>query len=93
MAQKMIPMYRVAQYNGPLFQTDQWANRTGKVNFMIYYTVAFLIVAAIAGLLGFSGVAGTVAWIAKILFYIFVATLLLSLLADKRQRLLQHSRL
>lgn len=60
---------------------------------MLYYTVAFLIVAAIAGLLGFSGVAGTVAWIAKILFYIFVATLLLSLLADQRRRTAHQSRL
>lgn len=58
---------------------------------MIYYTVACLIVAAVAGLLGFSGLAGTVAWIAKILFYIFVTTLLLSLLADKRQRVAQRS--
>jgi uncharacterized membrane protein YtjA (UPF0391 family) len=64
---------------------------------MIYYTVAFLIVAAIAGLLGFSGVAGGAAWIAKILFYIFLATLLLSLAAHQRRRIYddapQHSRL
>ena len=52
---------------------------------MIYYIQAFLIVAAIAGFLGFSVLAGTIASAAQIIFYIFVATLLVSLLADKRQ--------
>lgn len=51
---------------------------------MIYYTLAFCIVATIAGLLGFSLLAGTVAWVAKSLFYIFVTTLLLSLSAHLR---------
>jgi uncharacterized membrane protein YtjA (UPF0391 family) len=39
------------------------------------------MVVAVAGLLGFSVLTGTVAWIAKTLFYIFITTLLLSLLA------------
>jgi uncharacterized membrane protein YtjA (UPF0391 family) len=40
------------------------------------------MVVAVAGLLGFSVLSGTIAWIAKALFYIFITTLLLSLLAD-----------
>lgn len=50
---------------------------------MIYYALAFLIVAAVIGLLGFSGVAGAIAWLAQTLFYIFVATLLISVLANR----------
>jgi len=59
---------------------------------MIYYALACFIVAAVVGLLGFSVLAGTVAWIAKTLFYIFIATLLLSLVAYKQQHIPEHRR-
>ncbi|MBX8801729.1 MULTISPECIES: DUF1328 domain-containing protein [Pseudochrobactrum] len=48
---------------------------------MLYYAVVFLIVAIIAGALGFGGIAGASAGIAQILFYIFLGLLLLSLIA------------
>jgi uncharacterized membrane protein YtjA (UPF0391 family) len=53
---------------------------------MAYYALAFVIVALIAGLVGF-GFAGIVAAVAKALFYTFSATLVLSLLAPRRQRI------
>ncbi len=42
----------------------------------------FLVVAIIAAALGFGGIAGTAASIAKVLFYIFVAIFLITLLAS-----------
>jgi uncharacterized membrane protein YtjA (UPF0391 family) len=46
---------------------------------MLYYAVVFLIVALIAGALGFGGVAGAATGIAKVLFLIFVILFLASL--------------
>ena len=37
---------------------------------MLYYSLIFLIVAVIAGLLGFGGIAGTASWMAQVLFVI-----------------------
>ncbi|MET1255826.1 DUF1328 domain-containing protein [Aliikangiella maris] len=45
---------------------------------MLGWIVTFLVVAIIAGLLGFGGIAGTAAGIAKILFFIFMALFLIS---------------
>lgn len=47
---------------------------------MLYYAIVFLIIALIAGVLGFGGIAGASVGIAKILFtffiILFVATLI-----------------
>ncbi len=48
---------------------------------MLRYAIIFLVLALIAGFLGFAGIALAVAGIAKILFYIFVALLLFSLIS------------
>ncbi len=37
---------------------------------MLYWALLFLIIAIVAGVLGFGVVAGTAAWIAKVLFVI-----------------------
>jgi len=47
---------------------------------MLYWTVIFLIVAIIAGVFGFGGVSSAAAGFAKILFFIFIALFVLSLL-------------
>lgn len=47
---------------------------------MLSWAITFLIVAIIAGVLGFSVVAGTAAWIAKILFVVFIVLFLASLI-------------
>lgn len=39
---------------------------------MLYYAIVFLIIALIAGALGFGGIAGASVGIAKILFMIFI---------------------
>ncbi len=46
---------------------------------MLYYTLVFLVVALIAGALGFGGVASAFASIARILFGIFLILFLVSL--------------
>jgi uncharacterized membrane protein YtjA (UPF0391 family) len=47
---------------------------------MLAWIVFFLIVALIAGLLGFSTIAGTSAWIAQVLFVVFLVLFLASLI-------------
>ena len=39
---------------------------------MLHYAIVFLVVAIIAAVLGFGVIAGTAAWIAKILFVVFL---------------------
>jgi uncharacterized membrane protein YtjA (UPF0391 family) len=55
---------------------------------MLRYAMGFLILAIIAAIFGFGGVATTAMGIAKILFYIFIAvfliTLVLGIMAGKR---------
>jgi uncharacterized membrane protein YtjA (UPF0391 family) len=47
---------------------------------MLGLTLAFLIIALVAGLLGFTGLAGTAVGIARVLFGIFLILFLVSLI-------------
>jgi uncharacterized membrane protein YtjA (UPF0391 family) len=47
-------------------------------NAMLQWTITFLILALVAGLLGFTGVAGTAASIAQVLFFVFIALLIVA---------------
>ena len=51
---------------------------------MLRWTITFFILAIVAGLLGFGLIANLTFAIAKILFYIFVALFILSLVFGKR---------
>ena len=51
---------------------------------MLSYAVTFLVIAIVAGVLGFGVIAGTAAMIAKVLFVIFLVLFLASLLRGKR---------
>lgn len=51
---------------------------------MLSWALMFLILAIIAGVLGFGVVAGTAAWIAKVLFVVFLVLLLVSLFTGRR---------
>ncbi|HLB33046.1 MAG: DUF1328 domain-containing protein [Verrucomicrobia bacterium RIFCSPHIGHO2_12_FULL_41_10] len=51
---------------------------------MLSLTVTFLIISLLAGLLGFWVIAGTAAWIAKVLFIVFLIFFLLSFLISRR---------
>jgi uncharacterized membrane protein YtjA (UPF0391 family) len=48
---------------------------------MLSWSLAFLVVAILAGILGFSGIARTATGIAKLLFYLFLILFLLSLVS------------
>ncbi|MEO5916790.1 MAG: DUF1328 domain-containing protein [Luteolibacter sp.] len=49
---------------------------------MLNWTLTFLVLALIAGLLGFTSIAGAAASIAQILFFAFVILLLVSALSS-----------
>jgi uncharacterized membrane protein YtjA (UPF0391 family) len=51
-----------------------------KRNFMLGWTILFLIIAVVAGLLGFGGIAGAAMGIAQIIFAIFLILFLVSLI-------------
>jgi len=51
---------------------------------MLWWAAVFLVVAIVAGIFGFGIVAGTAAWIAKILFIVFIILLIASLFFNWR---------
>lgn len=51
---------------------------------MLSWAVTFLIIALIAAVLGFGGIAGTAVGIAKILFFVFLVLFVVALLLGKR---------
>ncbi len=51
---------------------------------MLHYTLIFLVVALIAGALGFGVVAGTAATIAKVCFFVFLIFFLISLINGRK---------
>lgn len=53
---------------------------------MLYYTVVFFVIAMIAALFGFTGIAAGAVEIAKILFFIFLVLFVVSLLAGVIRR-------
>jgi uncharacterized membrane protein YtjA (UPF0391 family) len=53
---------------------------------MLYYTLIFLLIAIVAGILGFWAVAGVAAVIAKTLFFIFLVVFIISLLGGLTRR-------
>jgi uncharacterized membrane protein YtjA (UPF0391 family) len=52
---------------------------------MFGWAISFLIVAIIAGIFGFAGLAGTTAWIAKGLFVVGLVVFLLLLITGGRR--------
>ena len=55
---------------------------------MLHYAVVFFVIALIAAVFGFGGIAASAAGIAKLLFFVFVALAVVSFLFDliKRKR-------
>lgn len=51
---------------------------------MLNWALTFFIVALIAAALGFGGIAGEAAWVAKVLFVVFLVLFLFSLLTGRR---------
>jgi uncharacterized membrane protein YtjA (UPF0391 family) len=55
-----------------------------KVPDMLYYALIFLLIAIVAGALGFVVLAGTLAWLAKIFFVLFLVLFIVSLVQRRR---------
>jgi uncharacterized membrane protein YtjA (UPF0391 family) len=53
---------------------------SGKENVMLHYAVVFFVIALVAALFGFGGIAAGAAEIAKILFFIFLVLFVVSLI-------------
>ena len=53
---------------------------------MLYYALVFFVLALIAGLLGFGGIASASVGIAKILFFVFIVLFLLSAVTGVMRR-------
>jgi len=53
---------------------------------MLYYALVFLVIALVAGLLGFGVVSFAAAGMAKILFFIFLVLFLFSLVSHMSRR-------
>lgn len=51
---------------------------------MLRWTLIFLLIALIAGALGFFQLEGTAMYIAKVLFFIFLIVFVISLIAGRR---------
>jgi uncharacterized membrane protein YtjA (UPF0391 family) len=54
---------------------------------MLRWSLVFLIVALIAGVLGFWGLEGMAMWFAKVLFLLFLVLFLVSLVVGRAPRL------
>ncbi|MCG6155100.1 DUF1328 domain-containing protein [Rubinisphaera margarita] len=53
---------------------------------MLGWALTFLVIALVAAMLGFGGVAGTSMGIAKILFFVFLVLFVLTLIFGRRVR-------
>lgn len=53
---------------------------------MLYYTIVFLIIAIIAGVLGFGVIAFAAAGVAKLLFFLFLIAFLFTLIKHLTHR-------
>ena len=52
---------------------------------MLSWAITFLVIAIIAAVLGFGGLAGTAVGFAKILFFVFLVLFVLSLIFGRRR--------
>ena len=51
---------------------------------MLNWAIMFLIIALVAAVLGFTTIMGTAAWIAKVLFVVFLVLFVVSLITGRR---------
>jgi len=51
---------------------------------MLRWALAFLLIAIVAAVFGFGGIAGEAAWIAKVLLFVFLILFVVSLVFGRR---------
>ena len=88
----MVPPYgekeadKLKSYRTRVLKSLSTEDSQSQEVYMLGWAVTFFIVALIAGVLGFTGVAVAAAGIAKILFFIFLVLFLLSLVGHLIRR-------
>jgi uncharacterized membrane protein YtjA (UPF0391 family) len=75
-----------ALYSSETDSAGSGSGRTEKENKMLYYALVFLLIAILAAVFGFGGVAIVSAGIAKILFFVFIVLFLVSLITHMSRR-------
>jgi uncharacterized membrane protein YtjA (UPF0391 family) len=73
---RMMPQLGVHKSAGETHHTEG--------NPVLYYAIVFLIIAIVAGILGFGTLSGTAAWIAKVLVVVFLVLFVVSLIRGKK---------
>lgn len=58
--------------------------KNNRKTIMLHWTITFLVIAIIAAVLGFGGIAGTAIGIAKIIFFVFLVLFIISLFVGRR---------
>jgi uncharacterized membrane protein YtjA (UPF0391 family) len=79
------PTLKVARSEEPGMGRERPAGQVEE-NDMLYYAAVFLVIALIAAVFGFGGIAAGAVGIAKILFFIFVVLFVVSLLMGLMRR-------
>jgi uncharacterized membrane protein YtjA (UPF0391 family) len=74
--------YIAARPTRPSLEAAELKRRTK----MLYYALVFLLIAILAAVFGFGGVAVMSAGIAKILFFVFIVLFLVSLITHMSRR-------
>jgi uncharacterized membrane protein YtjA (UPF0391 family) len=67
-----------------LWHKQQQRGKEREEGVMLSWTIAFLVIALIAALVGFSGLAGMAAGFAKILFAVFLVLFVVSMLFGRK---------
>jgi uncharacterized membrane protein YtjA (UPF0391 family) len=70
-----IPMARVSEADVPPYVME------GEI--MLRWAIAFLVIALVAAVFGFTGIAGAATGIAQILFFIFLVLFVIALIAGR----------
>ena len=63
-----------------------FATQTSAEKSMLHYAVIFFVIALIAAVFGFAGIAAGAAGIAKILFFVFLSRAVVSFIANTARR-------
>ena len=70
---------------GPIYGNSD-APVLSEVKSMLHYALVFLVIAIVAAIFGFGGIAVASAGIAKILFYLFLIAFVISLIMHSSRR-------
>jgi uncharacterized membrane protein YtjA (UPF0391 family) len=76
-----LALRRLALLELPLTDADFCQGQVKEVRVMLGLALLFLLIAIVAAVFGFGGIAGSLAWIAQLLLGLFVILLIVSVIA------------